>query len=170
MREHGSFTGPREPSHRQRSTIARTSTVPPIRATGIRAAYAVGRPSGGSLELIAVEHASGPADRLELGCYLLLLGSGEPANDGIGTVEADLQHVLHPISLHDVNTLASHERPGDRTRPPGICSRTPRFGTDQYNMTIASSVLNGPVMIVAVRRGRVYPCAECHAAGRPTGR
>jgi len=25
-------------------------------------------------------------------------------------------------------------------------------------------------MIVAVRRGRVYPCAECHAAGRPTGR
>src|SRR5689334_13612629 len=53
----------------------------------------------GGLQLVAVEHAGGPADLLELSRHLLLIPGRELPDRLVGAVEADLEHELHLILL-----------------------------------------------------------------------
>jgi hypothetical protein len=61
--------------------------------------YADRRRLTGGLELVAVQHARGLADRDELIGYLLLLPGGERTDHLVGAVEANLKQELHLISL-----------------------------------------------------------------------
>src|SRR5262249_34030423 len=58
------------------------------------------RRRAGGLQLVAVEHAGGPAELLELSRHRLLIPGRQPPDRLGGAVEADLEHELPLILLN----------------------------------------------------------------------